>query len=195
MKQMGDRSIAAEFEGTLLKVDDSFPYFMLLAFESNSLGLVRFALLLLLWPVLKLLSRMNRDELALRVMVFVAVAGVEAAGVEAAARAVLPKFFMEDVGIAAWQGFRSFARGRRVVVTRWPRVMVERFAKEHLCADIVVGREIGVNRFGFATGLVEGEEEDVAVKLAAVFGGEPIDVGLGRPESDRYFLSLCKVRK
>ncbi|XP_074574205.1 glycerol-3-phosphate acyltransferase 5-like [Curcuma longa] len=192
VRAMGDRTIAAEFEGTLLKVDDPFPYFMLLAFESNSLGLVRFALLLLLWPVLRLLGRMGRDGLVLRVMAFVAVAGVEAAEVEAAARAVLPKFFMEDVDIAVWQAFRSFARGRRVVVTRWPRVMVEQFAKEHLCADVVVGREIGVNRFGFATGLVEPEE--VAVKLARVFGGEPIDVGLGRPESDRGFLSLCKEK-
>lgn len=190
MGAMGDRSMVVEFEGTLLKAVNPFPYFMLLAFESSSFGLVRFALLLMLWPVLKLLDRIGRAGLGLRLMVFVAVAGAKEAEVEAAARAVLPKFFMEELDVATWRAFRLAGR-KLVVVTRWPRVMVEWFAKEHLYADTIVGREIEVNRFGFASGLVE-EEEVVAMKLTAVFGSKQVDVGLGRLQSAQC-LSLCEV--
>ncbi|KAG6490802.1 hypothetical protein ZIOFF_052117 [Zingiber officinale] len=198
MGALGDRTMVVEFEGTLLKAADPFPYFMLLAIESDSFGLVRFALLLLVWPVLKLLDQMGRAGLGLRVMVYVAVAGVKEAEVEAVARAVLPKFFMEEVDVAAWRAFRSDGR-KLVVVTRWPRVMVEWFAKEHLYVDAVVGREIEVNRFGFASGLIEEEEAaEVLEKWAAVFGSKPVEsvhsrislpspnlTGLGEPNRPR----------
>ncbi|CAD5186517.1 unnamed protein product [Musa acuminata subsp. malaccensis] len=77
---------------------------------------------LLLWPVLRLLG--------LRLTVFVAVAGVRDSEVEAVARAVLPKSYMDDVGVAAWNVFGSSVE-RRVVVTRWARMVVERVAMDH----------------------------------------------------------------
>ncbi|GJV69523.1 hypothetical protein Tco_1485032 [Tanacetum coccineum] len=43
--------------------------------------------------------------------------------------------------------------GKSVVVTKMPRVMVERFVKEHLRADYVIGSELMVSWFGLASGL------------------------------------------
>ena len=93
-------SVVAELEGALLRDTDLFPYFMLVAFEAS--GLIRFTLLLLLWPLLRLLLATGRGELAIRVMALAAVAGVPVAEVEAVARAVLPKFFLDDLDTAAW---------------------------------------------------------------------------------------------
>ncbi|BFG24752.1 hypothetical protein CerSpe_110260 [Prunus speciosa] len=41
--------------------------------------------------------------------------------------------------LMVWKVFSSY--DRRVVVTKMPRVMVERFAKEHLTADEVIGKK------------------------------------------------------
>ncbi|OAY68109.1 Glycerol-3-phosphate acyltransferase 5 [Ananas comosus] len=197
------RSIVAELEGGLLRDPDPFPYFMLVAFEVS--GLARFAALLLLWPALRALRALGMGAAALRLAAFAAVAGARAAEVEAVARAVLPKFYMDDVDMAAWGVFSSCGGGegrgrkkRRVVVTTWPRVMVERFAREHLGADEVVGAELDVNRFGYATGLVRPlEPGSVRGRVRELFKEEEEeeapDVGLGRPGSaNNSFLSLCK---
>ncbi|XP_008778088.1 glycerol-3-phosphate acyltransferase 5-like [Phoenix dactylifera] len=179
-------SIVSELEGGLLKDTDPFPYFMLIAFEAS--GLVRFTILLLLWPAIRLLGLLGMGELGLKLMTFVAVAGVRMSEIEAVSRAVLPKFYMEDVDMAAWGMFSSYER--RVVVTRCPRIMVERFAKEHLRADEVVGGELEVNRFGYATGVLKRVKyESVAREL---FNGNMPDVGLGRSTSAQSFLSFCK---
>ena len=47
-------SVIAELEGTLVKNPDPFSYFMLIAFEAS--GLIRFAILLFLWPVIRFLD-------------------------------------------------------------------------------------------------------------------------------------------
>lgn len=175
----------AELEGTLLKDPDVFSYFMLIAFEAS--GLIRFGLLLALWPVIRLLEAVGRGDHGLKVTIFVATAGVRVSEIEAVGRAVLPKFFLDDVDVDAWRAFRSGRR--RVVVTKMPRVMVERFVKEHLGADEVVGSELClVNGCGFASGFVRDGE---------LFGGEVQPcLGLGRPGSScaSLFLPLCKVR-
>uniref|UniRef100_A0A6V7QUJ7 Glycerol-3-phosphate acyltransferase RAM2/GPAT1-8 HAD-like domain-containing protein n=1 Tax=Ananas comosus var. bracteatus TaxID=296719 RepID=A0A6V7QUJ7_ANACO len=203
VKYAEGRSIVAELEGGLLRDPDPFPYFMLVAFEVS--GLARFAALLLLWPALRALRALGMGAAALRLAAFAAVAGARAAEVEAVARAVLPKFYMDDVDMAAWGVFSSCGGGegrgrkkRRVVVTTWPRVMVERFAREHLGADEVVGAELDVNRFGYATGLVRPlEPGSVRGRVRELFKEEEEeeapDVGLGRPGSaNNSFLSLCK---
>ncbi|XP_010906597.1 glycerol-3-phosphate acyltransferase 5 [Elaeis guineensis] len=178
-------SIVAELEGGLLKDTDPFPYFMLIAFEAS--GLVRFTILLLQWPAIRLLGLLGMEELGLKLMTFVAVAGVRMSEIDAVSRAVLPKFYMDDVDMAAWGMFSSHER--RVVVTRCPRIMVERFAKEHLSADEVVGGELEVNRFGFATGLLKRVEESV---VREVFNGDMPDIGMGRSTLAQAFLSFCK---
>lgn len=185
-------SVVSELEGTLLKDHDVFSYFMLIAFEAS--GLIRFALLLALWPVNRLLEMCGREDFGLKLTIFVATAGVPFSEIEAVARAVLPKFYLDDVDMEVWSAFSSCSK--RVVVTKMPRIMVEMFVKEHLGAEEVVGSELSVNRFGYATGFVKGGFSSVSESVAALFGDEHPSLGLGR-DSDQglgsLFLPLCKV--
>lgn len=64
------RCIVSEFEGTLLKDPDVFPYLMLLAFEAS--GLIRFGLLVVLWPVIRLLEVCGKGDCGLKLGIFVA---------------------------------------------------------------------------------------------------------------------------
>ncbi|CAO2825526.1 unnamed protein product [Amaranthus hypochondriacus] len=182
-------SVIAELEGTLVKNPDPFSYFMLIAFEAS--GLIRFAILLFLWPVIRFLDLFGFGDVGFKLTTFVAVVGLRISEIESVARAVLPKFYMDDVDVEAWRVFSQY--GKKVVVTKTPRVMVERFVKEHLKADEVIGSELVVNRFGFATGLVRdiGSVSDRAIKL---FGDEKPSLGLGRCGNDdsSKFMSLCK---
>lgn len=186
-------SVIAELEGTLLKSSDVFSYFMLMAFEAS--GLIRFALLLFSWPLIRLLKAAGMEELGLRLATFVAVFGVRKAEIESVSRAVLPKFFMDDLNINVWKVTSGF--NKRVVVTKLPRVMVEMFVKEHLLADEVIGCELGFNRFGFATGLMEGGFGSAVDEICEVFdlgnGGRKPTMGLGRPSSCSSILDLCEV--
>ncbi|KAK6122099.1 hypothetical protein DH2020_044162 [Rehmannia glutinosa] len=165
-------SVISELEGTLLKDPHVFSYFMLIAFEAS--GLIRFALLLSLWPVIP-------------------TAGVPLSEIEAVARAVLPKFYLDDINMEAWRVFSSC--DKRVVVTKMPRIMVERFVKEHLRADDVIGTELSTNRFGLVTGFVKDDFGSIAKSVAVLFGDEEEPcLGLGRPNSGcgPLFLPLCK---
>ncbi|KAL0452835.1 UNVERIFIED_CONTAM: Glycerol-3-phosphate acyltransferase 5 [Sesamum latifolium] len=183
--------VVSELEGTLLKDHDPFSYFMLIAFEAS--GLIRFALLLALWPVICLLEAFGRGDDGLKLMIFVATAGVPFSEIEAVARAVLPKFYLDDINMDAWRVFSSYPK--RVVVTKMPKIMVERFVKEHLRADDVVGCELSMNRFGFATGFLKHGFGSIAKRVAEMFGDdEKPCLGLGRPNSgcSSLFLPLCK---
>ncbi|CAA6661738.1 unnamed protein product [Spirodela intermedia] len=173
-------SVVAELEGALLRDGDLFPYFMLVAFEAS--GLIRFTLLLLLWPLLP----------GLRVMAVAAIAGVPVAEVEAVARAVLPKFFLDELDAAAWQVFGLAER--RVVVTAMPRVMVEWFAREHLGAEAVVGAELEVSHFGFTFGLLKRKSLSVADQVRALFNdGEGPPLGSAERELRPFFIYAREV--
>lgn len=183
-------SVLSEFEGTLLKDPDSFSYFMLVAFEAS--GIIRFALLLLLWPVIRLFEISGQRDTGLKLMIFVATAGVHMSEMEAVARAVLPKFYYDDIDMDAWKVFSSY--DKRVVVTKTPRIMVERFVKEHLRADDVIGSELTVNRFGYATGFIKEDFASISDHVATVFGHQQPSLGLGRPEDyGTFLLRSCKV--
>ncbi|KAK3031914.1 hypothetical protein RJ639_036710 [Escallonia herrerae] len=183
-------SIVSELEGTLLKNADTFSYFMLVAFEAS--GLVRFAILLILWPVIRLLDACGREYVGLKLTIFVATVGVRMSEIESVARAVLPKFYLDDVDMEAWRVFSSYEK--RAVVSRIPRVMVERFVKEHLRADEVIGADLDANRLGYATGFVKHDTCSESERVMAVFGEEPPCLGLGRTGSGSSFLSLCKEK-
>uniref|UniRef100_A0A7N0V4P8 Phospholipid/glycerol acyltransferase domain-containing protein n=1 Tax=Kalanchoe fedtschenkoi TaxID=63787 RepID=A0A7N0V4P8_KALFE len=181
-------TVVSELEGALLKDHDTFSYYMLVAFEAS--GLIRFTLLLSLWPLICLLRLLGMLNVALKLTVFVAVAGVRESEIDSVARAVLPKFYMDDVDIDAWRVFSSYER--RIVVTQMPRVMVERVVKEHLGAEAVVGIELAVNRFGYATGFVQNKEmmgSSVYNRAGALLGGEKACMGLGRPSTHLKYLS------
>lgn len=178
--------VVSEFEGTLLKHHDLFPYFMLVAFEAS--GLIRFIFLLLLWPLVALLGVVGADGSALRLTLFVTVAGMKISDLETVARAVLPKFYMDDLDLEGWRLFQTY--GRRIVVTSCPRVMAEMFVKDHLRAHEVVGTELEINSYGYLTGRLK----SVGVKALLVDGERPPEMGLGRKTStsSSSFLSLCK---
>ncbi|KAA8539482.1 hypothetical protein F0562_026174 [Nyssa sinensis] len=181
-------SIVSELEGTLLKNRDSFSYFMLMAFEAS--GLIRFAVLLMLWPVIRLLDVCGMRDAGRKLTIFVATAGVRVSEIKSVARAVLPKFYMDDIDMEAWRVFSSYEK--RVVVTKTPRVMVERFVKEHLRADEVIGSELVVNRFGFATGFVKADIGSLSDSVTKLYEDEQPSLGLGRQQTGTSFLSLCK---
>jgi len=192
MKTPPMESVVAELEGTLVKDPDPFSYFMLIAFEAS--GLIRFALLLLFWPVIHLLELLGPEDAGLKLTTFIAVAGLRISEIESVARAVLPKFYMDDINMDAWRVFSQF--DKRVVVTKTPRIMVERFVKEHLRADEIIGSELVVNRFGFATGLVR-DVGTISGRVSKLFGDEKPFLGLGRPSDSNSssFMSICKVSK
>ncbi|PSS34527.1 Glycerol-3-phosphate acyltransferase [Actinidia chinensis var. chinensis] len=181
-------SVISEFEGTLLKDPDPFSYFMLVAFEAS--GLIRFTFLLTLWPVIRSLEALGLKKLGLKLTIFVATIGLRVSEIESVARAVLPKFYMDDIDLQAWRVFSSYEK--RVVVTETPRVMVEKFVKEHLRADGVVGCELVVNQFGVATGFVKDGVGLVSGRVVGLWVDVQPSMGLGRAGSRCLFLSTCK---
>ncbi|KAL2526488.1 Glycerol-3-phosphate acyltransferase 5 [Abeliophyllum distichum] len=186
-------SVVSELEGTLLSDPVPFSYFMLMAFEAS--GIIRFASLLMLWPVIRLLVICGRGDAGLKLAIFIATAGVPISEIEAVGRAVLPKFYFDDIDMNAWRVFSSYKK--RVVVTKTPRIMVERFVKEHLCADAVIGSELSVNRFGFATGFIKDDFNSITKRVAVLFENEQLTLGIGRTNSgsDSLFLGLCKEER
>ncbi|OMO59038.1 Phospholipid/glycerol acyltransferase [Corchorus capsularis] len=184
-----ESSVVSELEGVLLKDPDPFSYFMLVAFEAS--GLVRFALLLLFWPVIRLLDMLGMEDAGLKLMIFVATVGLRASEIESVSRAVLPKFYMDDIDMDAWKVFSSYEK--RVVVTKTPTIMVERFVKDYLRADEVIGSELVINRFGFATGFVKGDIACIiSSRVAKMFIDEEPTLGLRRSTLSFQFFSLCK---
>jgi len=121
-------------------------------------------------------------------------AGMKVSSIESVARAVLPKFYADDVHPESWSVFSSC--GKRCVLTANPRVMVEPFLKEFLGADIVLGTELGTYK-GRVTGLVRrpgilvGNKKAEALKKT--FGDEKPHIGLGDRQTDAPFMALCKV--
>ncbi|CAL0317670.1 unnamed protein product [Lupinus luteus] len=133
------------------------------------------------------------EDMALKVMIFVSLAGVPKTELESVARAVLPKFYMDDLDMDAWKVFIS--NDKRVVVTKMPRIMVERFVKEHLRADEVVGCELSFNGFGLATGMVQGDSvSTISERVTMLFKEDASTLGMGRPTTSTYnsFSKLCK---
>eukprot|EP01018_Ginkgo_biloba_P030808 Gb_19711 [translate_table: standard] len=184
-------TVVSDLDGTLLRSSSSFPYFMLLAFEAGSP--IRALLLLLVSPFVWLLYHFVSEAAGIQVLIFMAVAGLKAADVTTVGRAVLPKFYLEDLHPLSYRVFINC--GKRYIVTANPRIMVEPFLKEYLNVDYVFGTELQVIK-GYCTGFVAEPGVLVGVKkLKAVkeFFGEKIpDVGLGDRPTDYPFMALCK---
>ncbi|KAK4391945.1 putative glycerol-3-phosphate acyltransferase 3 [Sesamum angolense] len=71
-------------------------------------------------------------------------------------RAVLPKFFLENVGR---ESFEVLRRGKKTVgVSNLPQVMVQSFLRDHLDIDYVVGKDLKVF-CGYFVGLMEERRE------------------------------------
>ncbi|KDP32721.1 hypothetical protein JCGZ_12013 [Jatropha curcas] len=141
-----------DFEATLLKSsapDSLFPYFMIVAFEAG--GLLRALFLLLSYPLVCLVGK----ELGLKIMVFVSFFGIRKDRLRIGT-AILPKFFLEDVG---YEGFDLVMRcDKKIGVSCLPKIMVEGFLKEYIGVEDAVGRDLKV-AYGFFVGLIEEKEE------------------------------------
>ncbi|KAF5204252.1 Glycerol-3-phosphate acyltransferase [Thalictrum thalictroides] len=131
-------------------------------------------------------------EIRLRIMVFITFCGLKMKVMESVGRAVLPKFYLEELNVQAYEVLAS--SGRKVVFTSVPRVMVEGFLKEYLKVNVVVGTELQ-SCGGYFTGFLN--ESGLLVKHKALkefFGENKPDIGLGSSTSlhDHLFISLCK---
>ncbi|KAG8061653.1 hypothetical protein GUJ93_ZPchr0003g16678 [Zizania palustris] len=184
-------------EGGLLMSPSTFPYFMLIALEAG--GLLRGLLLLLLYPVLRLLSH----DRAIKVMIMVSFLGVWKDGFRLG-RAVMPKLFLDDVCAEVFEEEEEeeeAQRRRRVCVSAMPRVMVEPFLKEYLGVDAVVAPELRVFR-GYYLGLTEDDgevlrrldmEEEIAAKECGGDDDGSVIVGIGvLASSSPLFQKYCK---
>ncbi|ERN12706.1 hypothetical protein AMTRI_Chr12g236350 [Amborella trichopoda] len=185
LEQRPSQTLVCDINGGLLRTPSFFPYFMLVAFEAGSI--LRAFLLLIAYPSLWFMTH----ELALRVMVFISFCGLRPEDVSIAGRAVLPKFFLENLHLQALDLLQSC--GKRVVVTSVPRVMVEHFLVDYLGVDRVMGTELQVLG-GFFTGLVARNgflKKHKALK--EIFEECKPDIGLGSSNlHDHLFMSLCK---
>ncbi|GAU12369.1 hypothetical protein TSUD_253200 [Trifolium subterraneum] len=110
---------------------------------------------------------------------------------ENVSRAVLPKFYLENLNVKVYEVLAS--TGSKVVITSVPRVMVEGFLKEYLSVGDVIGTElhtVGSYFTGFLT------DSGLVVKHRALkdyFGDRKPHIGIGTSSlHDHLFISSCK---
>lgn len=182
--------VCGDINGTLLRSQSSFPFFMLIAFEGG--GIFRAFLLLLSYPVLLLL--VFNHQLKLRVMIFLTFCGLNIKNMETVSRAVLPKFYLENLNVHVYNVLAS--AGSRLVFTSLPKVMVEGFLKDYLNFGTVGGTELhtfGQYYTGFlsSSGILLNKHRD----LKEFTGENKPDIGIGSSSSihDHFLISHCKV--
>ncbi|KAF9592678.1 hypothetical protein IFM89_016755 [Coptis chinensis] len=186
ISDLSNKTLVFDVVGALLKSSSLFPYFMLVAFEAG--GIIRALLLLLLYPFICFVN----EELGLKMMVMVCFFGIKKKNFRVGT-AVLPKFFLEDVGL---EGLEMLMKGGvRVGVSVLPRVMVESFLRDYLEIEFVVGRELKVFN-GYYVGLTE--DRDDGLILENISGDKGMDsdavgVKFFNKPLDHHLFSHCKA--
>ncbi|XP_022769787.1 probable glycerol-3-phosphate acyltransferase 3 [Durio zibethinus] len=184
---LSNQTLVFNVEEALLKSSSLFPYFLLVAFEAG--GLLRAFILFVLYPFLCLVS----EETGLKVMVLVCFFGIKKNSFRVGS-AVLPKFFLEDVGLETFEILKK--GGKKVAVSNIPQVMIDSFVRDYLEIDFVVGRELKVF-CGYFLGVME-EKKRIKAALEEIIGRENLGcevIGISgfKKSLDQYHLfSHCK---
>lgn len=192
---LSDQTLIFSVEGSLLKSQSLFPYFLLVAFEAGSI--LRALVLFILYPFICFVSH----EMGLKIMVMVCFVGIKEESFRAGT-AVLPKFFLENVGLESFEVLRR-SGGKKVGVSDMPRVMVESFLKDYLEIEFVVGRELKVCS-GYFVGLMEEKNNKInnvhdqqVLEDEKKIAASSIIIGISsfNKSLDHPLFSLCKVPK
>lgn len=180
------QTIVCDIHGVILKTQAFFPFFMLVAFEGGSI--FRAFLLLMSCPFLMVCDH----EMKIKVMTFITFCGLKIKDMENVSRAVLPKFYLENLNVHVCEIFAG--TGSKVVITNVPRVMVEGFLKEYLSVGDVIGTELHAIG-GYFTGCLTSSGLVVKNKaLKEYFGDRKPDIGIGTSSLNHHlFFSSCKV--
>ncbi|XP_078149010.1 putative glycerol-3-phosphate acyltransferase 3 [Carex rostrata] len=187
LDDISEKTLVIDIEEWLLKSNTTFHYFMLVALEGG--GFFRGLVLLCIYPFLHFLN----EELMVRVMVMVCFRGMKVDGFRLG-RAILPKYFLENVALEGFEVLRKGlkeAKGVVCVSRRMPRVMVDGFLRDYMEVKEVVGIELGI-RYGFFTGVsMDWDEQKLVNKLEAI-GGDVMafgsSFGMDSQQQDHPFL-------
>ncbi|KAL5101386.1 hypothetical protein RYX36_005713 [Vicia faba] len=179
------QTIVCDIHGVILKTQSFFPFFMLVAFEGGSI--FRAFLLLMSCPFLMVCDH----EMKIKVMTFITFCGLKIKDMENVSRAVLPKFYLENLNVHVCEIFAG--TGSKLVITNVPRVMVEGFLKEYLSVGDVIGTELHAIG-GYFTDCLTSSGLVVKNKaLKEYFGDRKPDIGIGTSSlNDHLFFSYCK---
>ncbi|OMO85743.1 Phospholipid/glycerol acyltransferase [Corchorus capsularis] len=181
--EFANQTLVFHMEGALLKSCSLFPYFMLVAFEAG--GPFRALILLLLFPILLLVG----NELGLKILVFASFVGIKKEKFRVVGTAILPKFFLEDVGREGFDIVMS--HDRKVAVTEMPKIMVEGFLRDYLGINTVVARELKEFR-GYFLGLMEEKMDAEPVTADQKMSTHNIGLVYSRKSYDHEIFSDCK---
>ncbi|KAI3921768.1 hypothetical protein MKX01_005457 [Papaver californicum] len=134
-------SVLTKLEGTLLISKSTFPYFMLVALEAG--GPLRALVLLFISPLLWFLESICLENASVHLMIFISLVGLKVSDVKSVAKAVLPRFFLEDIQENTYKVFSSCG-GKKYVSSSLPRVMIEPFLREYMSSDFVIAASPGL---------------------------------------------------
>ncbi|KAJ7959062.1 Glycerol-3-phosphate acyltransferase [Quillaja saponaria] len=186
-EEFSNQTLIFHFEGALLRSNSLFPYFMLVAFEAG--GFLRSLVLFLSYPLVWLVGE---DQLGLKIMIFLSFFGIKKESFKIE-RAVLPKFFLEDVRLEGFEVIMSCER--KIAVSDLPKIMVEGFLKEYFGVEAVVASEMKLV-CGYFVGLIE-ETKAKDIMLDEILGEgkagcNAIGIGCYNKYLDQQLFSRCK---
>ncbi|CAH8250911.1 unnamed protein product [Arabidopsis lyrata] len=187
-QDLSNHTLIFNVEGTLLKSNSLFPYFMVVAFEAG--GVIRSLFLFVLYPFISLMSY----EMGLKTMVLLSFFGVKKESFRAG-KAVLPKYFLEDVGLEMFQVLKR--GGKRVGVSDLPQVMIDVFLRDYLEIEVVVGRDMKMVG-GYYLGIMEDKKKhefafDKVVQEERLSSGRLIGItSFNSPSHRSLFSQICQ---